>query len=278
LESRPDKARFAAEHDATVERETKRYGKFNERAHQGDPGGSHEEPRPVSPPAARASPSSPSSRSALAMRAPSDRPPASMPGGVRESERRRRDPPVELAPDGLLLPPGSDAVPRSGAGGGSSQALALMPTDHQLARAVGTGTQDALQDIDEGEETALNAKKWKFASFFNRVKRQVQDHWRPNEAYQRRDPTGAVYGQKNRLTVLRVQLKPDGSLANVALETPSGVEFLDDEAIEAFKQAQPFPNPPRQLVDEGGVIRFSFGFLFELSTSARGRIFRYDSM
>ena len=51
--------------------------------------------------------------------------------------------------------------------------------------------------------------------------------------------------------MLRVQLKPDGTLANVALEQPSGVEFLDDEAIEAFKQAQPFPNPPLQLVDQG---------------------------
>ena len=76
--------------------------------------------------------------------------------------------------------------------------------------------------------------------------------------------------------MLRVQLKPDGSLANVALEQPSGVEFLDDEAIEAFKQAQPFPNPPRQLVDEGGVINFRFGFLFELSGAPRMRLFRYN--
>ncbi|HEY0709641.1 MAG TPA: energy transducer TonB, partial [Polyangia bacterium] len=76
-----------------------------------------------------------------------------------------------------------------------------------------------------------------------------------------------------------VQLKPDGSLANVALETPSGVEFLDDEAIEAFKEAQPFPNPPAQLVDaSSGMIDFKFGFYFEIGGGTRFKAFRYNSM
>jgi TonB family protein len=157
---------------------------------------------------------------------------------------------------------------------------ALLPSEQQLARAIGSGTEDYLKDIDDGEETALNAKKWKFASFFNRVKQQVRDHWRPAEEYRRRDPTGAIYGQKNRYTLLRVQLKPDGSLANGALELPSGIEFLDDQAIEAFKQAQPFPNPPKQLVDgDSGFINFRFGFFFELSgSSPQFKVFRYNSM
>ena len=60
-----------------------------------------------------------------------------------------------------------------------------------VARALGSGTEDYLKDVDEGDDTCLNAKKWKFASFFNRVKQQVRDHWKPAEAYHRRDPTGA---------------------------------------------------------------------------------------
>jgi TonB family protein len=151
-----------------------------------------------------------------------------------------------------------------------------MPTPQTLARAIGSGTQDALRDVDDGDETALNSKKWKFASFFNRVKKQVADHWHPEEAYRRRDPTGAVYGRQNRYTLLRIQLKPDGTLANLALEQPSGLEFLDDEAIEAFKQAQPFPNPPHQLLEGGKVINFSFGFLFDLNGAPKMRWFRYN--
>jgi TonB family protein len=151
----------------------------------------------------------------------------------------------------------------------------LMPTQQQLARAVGGGTQDALANVDDGEETALNSKKWRFASFFNRVKRQVAEHWHPEEAYRQRDPTGMIYGRKNRYTELRIQLKPDGHLQNVAVWQPSGLDFLDDEALDAFKQAAPFPNPPRQLIEANGTINFGFGFLFDLNGPPEMRWFKY---
>ncbi len=151
----------------------------------------------------------------------------------------------------------------------------LTPSQEEVARAVGSGTQDYLRDVDEGEETALNAKKWKFATFFNRVKEQVRDHWKPVDEYRRRDPSGAIYGAQDRLTQVHVQLRPDGSLAKVSLAQTCGVDFLDDTAMEAFKQAQPFPNPPRQLVQASGLIDFDFGFYLEISGSPRVRFLRY---
>jgi TonB family protein len=274
-ERRPDDARFASEHDTTVEKETKKQGKFDEKARQGDTSGTAEQSKPNSPPAPDRQ---------LAMREPQlgrtgrvSGPEAPDHSGETIGNRFGAPTPGAPSPDGVVPQLGKTLrSPSTGGGAPSGGPAALMPSEQQMARAVGSGSQDALKDIDDGEETALNSKRWKFASFFNRVKRQVADHWHPEEAYRRGDPTGSVYGSKNRLTVLRVQLKPDGTLANVALEQPSGVEFLDDEAIEAFKQAQPFPNPPRQLVDEGGVISFRFGFLFELSGAPRMRLFRYN--
>jgi TonB family protein len=181
-------------------------------------------------------------------------------------------------PDGELPMGGSMKMrPELGRGEGAPPkgGLALMPSPAQLARAIGSGTQDALKDIEDGPETALNSKQWRFASFFNRVKHQVQEHWHPDEVYRRRDPSGAIYGRTSRLTIVRVHLKPDGQLANIALEQPSGLEFLDDEALQAFRAAQPFPNPPRQLVNDG-VISFSFGFLFEISGVSRPLLFKYN--
>jgi TonB family protein len=292
-EKRPDRAKFAAEYDASVEKEMKKYGKFDEKARQGDAEGSPQMPRPASPATPPAPKSAPSTPGALAMRAPGPRGrpgPQGPPGEAAPAPSGRPGELLEAPPDdnGDLSPPGEGAParpPGGAAGGGAPPSRkrgappALLPSEQQLARAIGSGSQDYLKDIDDGAETALNAKKWKFASFFNRVKQQVRDHWRPADEYHRRDPTGSIYGQKDRYTLLRVQLKPDGSLANVALELPSGIEFLDDEAIEAFKQAQPFPNPPKQLVDgESGLINFRFGFFFELSGSPRFKIFRYNSM
>jgi hypothetical protein len=57
------------------------------------------------------------------------------------------------------------------------------------------------------------------------------------------------------------------------------LDFLDDTAVEAFKEAQPFINPPRKLVEDGhGFVNFQFGFFFEVSGAPRMKLFRYKSM
>jgi TonB family protein len=276
-ERRPDDARFVSEHDSSVARETKKYGKFESQARQGDTTGED----PESHPSRRAVPPT---DPRLAMRTPDLGHALKVPGALapptqmgKSGSRYGVEEPGEEAPGGTLAELGNQMHDRPAGGGApGTGAPAIMPTEQQMAHVIGGGTQDALKDIDDGEETALNSKKWRFASFFNRVKKQVAEHWHPEEAYRRRDPTGAVYGRQNRYTELRIQLKPDGHLANVALAQPSGLEFLDDEAIEAFKEAQPFPNPPRQLVESNGVINFRFGFLFDLNGPPQMRWFRYN--
>lgn len=288
-EKRPEDAKFAAEYDSSVEKESKKYGKFDAESRQGDRGGDSDKTVRAQQASAAKQPTAGQRPGQLALKMPGQNNRPASPGTEGEP-----GPPSKVTRETLELPPENDgtmgvaggAVPRQVGGGApnagapaSAGAPSILPSDNQLARAIGSGTQDHLGDIDEGDETALNAKKWKFASFFNRVKQQVRDHWRPGDEYRRRDPSGSIYGSKDRYTLLRVQLKPDGTLANVALESPSGVEFLDDVAIDAFKQAQPFPNPPRQLVEQqSGLINFRFGFYFELSGAPKMKVFRYNSM
>src|SRR5205823_12508146 len=136
--------------------------------------------------------------------------------------------------------------------------LAVSPDMLQKAIGRGSGSMDYLKDVDDGELTALNSKKWKHAPFFNRVKRQVADQWHPEMVYVRHDPNGNVYGIKDRVTVLRIHLQPDGKLAGWTVLQSSGVDFLDDEAIDAFKKSSPFPNPPKDLVEAESQIHFNF--------------------
>jgi protein TonB len=163
--------------------------------------------------------------------------------------------------------------------GGSPGLYGLVPSEEQIARALGSGTRDHLADIDEGSETALSAKRWVYAGFFNRIKEKVSDRWKPSEEYQRRDPTGKIYGAEDRYTLLQVSLKADGSLSSVSITHTCGLDFLDDTAVTAFKEAQPFINPPRKLVEAGhGTVNFGFGFFFEVSGAPRMKLFRYKSM
>lgn len=152
----------------------------------------------------------------------------------------------------------------------------LRPSRGALLKAIPGAFPDYLKDIDKGEQTLLNTKEWRFASFFNRVKRAVAQHWHPAREYRRRDPRGNVYGFKTRLTVLHILLRPDGTLKKIILERPCGLGFLDEEAVRAFRKAAPFPNPPRRLVNpRTKQIAFRFGFIFEISRSPSWRIFRF---
>src|SRR5438445_1824625 len=139
------------------------------------------------------------------------------PGQRAQGAARSAQPPGE---NGNPLPPGGRAGPP----------LDLTPKVDALQRAIGkgSGSMDYLKDVDDGESTALNSKKWAHAAFFNRVKRQVADQWHPEVVYVRHDPSGNVYGVKDRVTVLRVHLKPDGKLAAWTVLQSSGVDFLDD--------------------------------------------------
>lgn len=152
----------------------------------------------------------------------------------------------------------------------------LRPSSKALSKAIGAAFPDALTNVPEGQKTLLNTKRWRFASFFNRVKAAVAQRWNPGAVYRRNDPTGNVYGFKTRLTVLKIWLYPDGRLKKVVLRRPCGLGFLDDEAIRAFKAAAPFPNPPKRLVNKKtNLITFSFGFIFEIIRGPVFRIFRY---
>ena len=149
----------------------------------------------------------------------------------------------------------------------------LLPSPAVLDKIMGAAANDHLKDIDEGEGTYLSTKEWKFASFFNRVKQSVGMHWDPGTQLRLRDPTGNIYGGRDRYTMLNITLNENGMVKDIFVEKSSGVDFLDLEAIHSFERAQPFPNPPAGLIADAKV-NFSFGFYLEMSGSPRMRLFR----
>lgn len=267
-EKRPKDSRFLSEYDSTVAKETKA------------------RPRPVGPGDLAMVQPTPTPPKPVAPRPPEPK------GGVEKRVKLAMRTPApqrslrELTEDGIGPPPrppeppsapGRDQTDTAGTGpeGKLPSLNELQLTPEQLGRVGGSRANDALSDVEEGNETALNSTRWRYASFFNRVKRQVAENWHPDRVYQRRDPSGNVYGFTDRFTVLRVTLTPEGKLESLTLERGSGVGFLDDEAMSAFRLAEPFPNPPKGLVDEKtGLISFRFGFVFEISRGASFRIFR----
>jgi TonB family protein len=302
IEARPDDARYLAEYDARVAHETRgAVGKDRAGARVPAAGGAAariaekraEAERATAPPGLpgpRAMRRAGDRQEALAMReAPS--------GGLGQDGSVDR-----VGPDGTSRRAGASGTPAAGGhraprarqggsggnapddrlgmgeeGGGGRNEPKLQPSEEMLNRAIerGTGSPDYLRDVDDGESTALNAKKFKFATFFNRVKRAVAEEWHADFVYSRHDPTGNVYGGKDRITVVRVHLRPNGELQSVTLLDTSGVSFLDDEAMDAFRRAAPFVNPPPQLIEGDGLIHFNMAFILDLTGHSNVKLFRY---
>ncbi len=122
-------------------------------------------------------------------------------------------------------------------------------------------SNDYLKDIDKSDETALNTKKYLYAAYFNKIKQAVSRHWTPAYVMMINDPQGHLYGRKNRYTKIIAMINANGTLASIELETSSGIDFLDREAINAFRMASPFQNPPEALLNEEGVMEIRFGFM-----------------
>ncbi|MGZ3458750.1 MAG: TonB family protein, partial [Archangium sp.] len=150
----------------------------------------------------------------------------------------------------------------------------LMPSQAVMNQIIGAAPNDHLKDVDEGEGTLLNTREWKYASFFNRVKQSVGTQWDPNSALMRRDPSGHIYSGKDRYTLLNVTLDEHGKVADITIEKSCGLDFLDMEAVESFKKAQPFPNPPPGLLEDDSKVHFSFGFFMDMGGGPRMRLFR----
>ena len=263
LPERPPRARArASEFDQRVERETQMSRLGDGRA----PG--REAPPPTTPPTTR--PQDPQEARAPQKARPASEP---RPTQARDRDGQTRDP--EDAPASLVERDAGQA-PSSPSSAVAPSAEALRSNPASLRGLFGTpGSLDRLEGVELGDENLFNTRRYRFASFFNRIREAVSERWHPEQIHRQRDPYGKIYGEQPRRTVLRVLLNPDGSLHRIYTEQGCGVDYLDEEAIRAMRRAAPFVNPPAELIDpKTGKIEFSFGFV--LLFDGTKQIFRYQ--
>ena len=287
-EEEPQNARYLSEYNTKVEKEKVARGATKEpMVAKSKPAELAVKDKPADETPAVAKPSDPDRRPGKHDRAPDvpgtlamRNPGAPVPAEQAQDPRSKGSPTGARGPsiaDGFLPRRGDGAmeqerrerqeVPRGGNGGGGGAPPDLRPSKEMLERIAGGGSVDHLDDVDSGDETAIDSKRSIYASFFNRLKRQVAQNWDPGTVWRRVDPTGKVNGFKTRVTELRVTLDLKGAVEKLIVIAPSGVSELDDEAVRAFRAAGPFPNTPAGLAGKDGMITFAFSFYFEIGAS-----------
>jgi TonB family protein len=162
-----------------------------------------------------------------------------------------------------------------GARGGKVDVSKLKPSAAFYDRLAGGPSPDHVEGVVEGEETLLNAREFKYASYLNRVKEGIANHWDPARAMQARDPDGTRFPPADRITVVVFSIDERGAVRKVEVVGGSGLEFIDRAAVTAIEQAQPFINPPhamfsgREEIPMRFVFRFTVGDIAGLRRGAR---------
>lgn len=118
-------------------------------------------------------------------------------------------------------------------------------------------------DVRIGSFTALNTDQYLYYSFYARIEEQIRYRWesRVMAAIQRFDNiTMMNTGNRNWVTQVEFLLDREGFLKSALVMKESGVKIFDMAAINAFREARVFPNPPPEMVKEDGFIHIKYSF------------------
>ena len=132
--------------------------------------------------------------------------------------------------------------------------------------AAASQTTDYLKDVDQGMETLLSTKEFVYYSFYARIRRQLNQHWggKVREKLSKIFKEGrTIASTDDKVTKVLITLNRAGQLVKVQVLNDSGIRDLDEAAIEAFKEAAPFPNPPEGIVEPDGTIKIRWDFILE---------------
>lgn len=127
-------------------------------------------------------------------------------------------------------------------------------------------TNDNLAQIESDLMTRLNTKEYRYFGYYSRIKTQLNQWWVPKVQHQftkmlRQGRT--VASEENKVTKLVIILNETGRLVKVQVLAESGIKDLDDAAIEAFRSAAPFPNPPKGMIDDDGLVKIRWDCVVE---------------
>lgn len=113
-----------------------------------------------------------------------------------------------------------------------------------------------LDDIKVGASTQLNTTENKYFSFYNRIKPGIDFKWNNKLTHNLRRIHRI--GNFTCITKLLIKFDSNGYIISIRVTESSGFSACDETAIHAIEKSQPFRNPPRGLIAEGGSMRWIF--------------------
>lgn len=196
------------------------------------------------------------------------------PGGQGEAEDRER--PSGASSQTAKNAPRAKSAPKlSALGIPILKRSALDPSDiadareserAQDSRRMSRGARGADQTVLDkrlmvGAENMLNAVESRYYSFYSRLYSAVAPIWQSRireVPYRRNIPPGDY------TTQVELILDSQGNLVRVNLLQRSAIDEFDRAAVDSWYRIGRFPNPPRDLLDNQGLVRTGWTFTVQV--------------
>lgn len=127
------------------------------------------------------------------------------------------------------------------------------------------------KEVRVGSFTALNTDRYLYYSFFSRIEELIRFRWE-SAVQQTIDYTSpaklALNSQGVWNTQIQVIINSKGEIKAIKTMKESGLPGFDQSAIQAFVQARMLPNPPKEMIEEDGLIRLDYAFQVRYSPRA----------
>ncbi len=121
--------------------------------------------------------------------------------------------------------------------------------------------------MKDGETSALNTKEFVFYSYFERVRKQLNQAWQPmiRANVIRIFQSGRrLASNEDYVTKAKVTLNSKGEILKIQLLEETGTHDLDQAALDALNKAGPYPNPPQGLIDShSGTVEIRWDFILK---------------
>ncbi len=158
----------------------------------------------------------------------------------------------------------------------SRKDYSTLPGVNLTAQSVST-ISTHIPNVDKASITAIDTDQGslKYYAFYMRLHDQLYPRWSKNIEYVIRTLKAKEYNfltLRPRTTTLEVILNSKGEYLGHIVVKSSSSKMVDFAAIDAFKRAAPFVNPPKDMIENDGNIYLPFNFRLELS----GRMYAKD--
>lgn len=126
---------------------------------------------------------------------------------------------------------------------------------------------DYIEGAVIGPMTILNTQEFKYYNYYERLKERIQTIWRPliREVIYKLDINKqlkvGIFTTK-----LLVDLNKIGEIIKIQIIAQSGYEEFDKIGTRAFLQAEPFPGPPKELINDN-VFQLRWDFIVNVQES-----------